>query len=91
MAEPKDTSSFFRKVVKDQGQALGHLAGEISKFVDSGAGNGRLKVERELLATALEDANAIVGSIFGIAMYSAYPIVLLALLGRRSAVNDFRA
>jgi alkylation response protein AidB-like acyl-CoA dehydrogenase len=53
---------FFRKIVKDQGQALGHLAGEISTFVESEAGNGRLKVERQLLATALEDANAIVGA-----------------------------
>ncbi len=52
---------FFRKIVKDQGQALGHLAKEISTFVASEAGNGRLKVERELLATALEDAQAIVG------------------------------
>ena len=52
---------FFRKIVKDQGAALGHLAGEIQAFIDSEAGNGRLKVERELLATALEDANAIVG------------------------------
>ncbi|ABL83926.1 MULTISPECIES: acyl-CoA dehydrogenase [unclassified Nocardioides] len=52
---------FFRKIVKDQGKALGHLAGEIQKFIDSEAGNGRLKNERELLATALADANAIVG------------------------------
>jgi alkylation response protein AidB-like acyl-CoA dehydrogenase len=52
---------FFRKIVKDQGAALGHLAGEISKFIESEAGNGRLKVERELLATALDDAQAIVG------------------------------
>jgi alkylation response protein AidB-like acyl-CoA dehydrogenase len=52
---------FFRKIVKDQGQALGHLAKEIETFIASEAGNGRLKVERELLATALEDANAIVG------------------------------
>ncbi|MEZ5193032.1 MAG: acyl-CoA dehydrogenase [Nocardioides sp.] len=52
---------FFRKVVKDQGRALGHLAGEIEKFIAAEAGNGRLKVERELLATALADANAIVG------------------------------
>ena len=52
---------FFRKIVKDQGQALGHLAKEIQTFVASEAGNGRLKVERELLATALEDAQAIVG------------------------------
>ena len=52
---------FFRKIVKDQGKALGHLAGEIESFIKSEAGNGRLKVERALLATALEDANAIVG------------------------------
>jgi alkylation response protein AidB-like acyl-CoA dehydrogenase len=52
---------FFRKIVKDQGKALGHLAGEIQKFIDSEAGNGRLKNERQLLATALDDANALVG------------------------------
>ena len=52
---------FFRKIVKDQGRALGHLAKEIEAFIASEAGNGRLKVERALLATALEDANAIVG------------------------------
>lgn len=52
---------FFRKIVKDQGRALGHIAGEIQKFIDSEAGNGRLKNERQLLATALDDANAMVG------------------------------
>lgn len=52
---------FFRKIVKDQGKALGHVAGEIKKFLESEAGNGRLKNERELLATALADAEAIVG------------------------------
>lgn len=52
---------FFRKIVKDQGKALGHLAGEIQAFIASEAGNGRLKNERQLLATALDDANALVG------------------------------
>ncbi|KAB2812463.1 acyl-CoA dehydrogenase [Pimelobacter simplex] len=52
---------FFRKIVKDQGKALGHLAAEIKAFAESGAGNGRLKNERELLATALADAEAMVG------------------------------
>ncbi len=52
---------FFRKIVKDQGRALGHLAKEIEGFISSEAGNGRLKQERELLATGLEDANALVG------------------------------
>ncbi|WP_436697774.1 acyl-CoA dehydrogenase [Nocardioides sp. BYT-33-1] len=52
---------FFRKIVKDQGKALGHVASEIKSFIESGAGNGRLKNERELLATALADAEAMVG------------------------------
>ncbi|MET0929790.1 MAG: acyl-CoA dehydrogenase, partial [Aeromicrobium sp.] len=55
---------FFRKIVKNKGQALGHLAAEIEAFVKSEAGNGRLKVERELLAKGLEDAQAIIGAIF---------------------------
>jgi alkylation response protein AidB-like acyl-CoA dehydrogenase len=53
---------FFRKIVKDQGSALGHLAGEITNFLESEAGNGRLKNERRLLSSALEDAQAIVGA-----------------------------
>src|SRR4051795_3480026 len=52
---------FFRKIVKDQGAALGHLAAQIQAFIDGEGGNGRLKVERELLATALADANTLVG------------------------------
>ena len=56
---------FFRKIVKDQGHALGHLAQEIRAFIESGAGNGRLKRERTLLAAALDDANAIVGHMIG--------------------------
>lgn len=53
---------FFRKIVKDQAQALGHVAGEIKAFLASEAGNGRLKVERELLAKGLEDAEAMVST-----------------------------
>ncbi|HET6166965.1 MAG TPA: acyl-CoA dehydrogenase, partial [Marmoricola sp.] len=53
---------FFRKIVKDQAKALGHLNNEIDAFIKSEAGNGRLKVERELLAKALEDASSLVGT-----------------------------
>jgi hypothetical protein len=53
---------FFRKIVRDQAQALGHLAGEIAAFAGSEAGNGRLKTERRLLASGLEDAQAIVAA-----------------------------
>jgi alkylation response protein AidB-like acyl-CoA dehydrogenase len=55
---------FFRKIVKNKGAALGYLAGEIEGFVTSEAGNGRLKIERELLAKGLEDAQAIIGATF---------------------------
>ena len=53
---------FFRKIVRDQGRRSATWPSEIKAFIDSEAGNGRLKVERELLATALEDAKAIVGT-----------------------------
>jgi alkylation response protein AidB-like acyl-CoA dehydrogenase len=50
---------FFRKIVRDQGQALGKLAGEITEFAKA-TGNG-LDKERELLARAVEDVQGIVG------------------------------
>ena len=56
---------FFRKIVKNKGQAIGHLAQEIQAFAQGEAGNGRLKVERELLGKGLEDTQAILGAIFG--------------------------
>src|SRR5690349_2786989 len=59
---------FFRKIVKDQAKALGHLNNEIDQFIKSEAGNGRLKVERELLAKALEDAGALVGAMINTLM-----------------------
>ncbi len=55
---------FFRKIVKNKGQALGYLANEVQTFAQSEAGNGRLKVERELLAKGLEDAQAIIAATF---------------------------
>ncbi|MFY0408480.1 acyl-CoA dehydrogenase [Solicola sp. PLA-1-18] len=56
---------FFRKIVKDKGQAIGHLAEQVQQFVASEAGNGRLKVERDLLAKGLEDAQGILAAMFG--------------------------
>ncbi|MBA2389535.1 MAG: acyl-CoA dehydrogenase [Geodermatophilaceae bacterium] len=56
---------FFRKIVKDQGRALTALLGEIQSFLDNEAGNGRLKAERALLATALSDTQAMVASMVG--------------------------
>jgi alkylation response protein AidB-like acyl-CoA dehydrogenase len=51
---------FFRKILRDNGEALKHLAAQIREFADSDAGNGRLKRERALLGTALSDAEAMV-------------------------------
>ncbi|SDS81148.1 acyl-CoA dehydrogenase [Microlunatus soli] len=50
---------FFRKIIRNQGQALGQLQGEVTAFLESQAGNGQLKDERELLAKGLEDIEAI--------------------------------
>ncbi|MGZ5402841.1 MAG: acyl-CoA dehydrogenase, partial [Aeromicrobium sp.] len=55
---------FFRKIVKNKGQALGYLAQEVQAFSQNEAGDSRLKVERELLAKGLEDAQAIIGAAF---------------------------
>jgi len=63
---------FFRKIIKDQGQALGQLAGKITEFVASEAGNGRLKEERALLAKGMEDAQAILG-VMGQALMASNP------------------
>jgi alkylation response protein AidB-like acyl-CoA dehydrogenase len=54
---------FFRKIVRDGGQAIGHLNTEIQAFLD--AGNGQLKEERALLATALGDLQAMIGTMIG--------------------------
>jgi alkylation response protein AidB-like acyl-CoA dehydrogenase len=60
---------FFRKIVKNQGQALGHIAGEIKAFLEA-EGNGELKESKALLTTALEDVNAIAGHMFNDLMAS---------------------
>ncbi len=56
---------FFRKIIRDQGQALGFLSNQIQSFVDNESGNGRLKDERALLATALVDIQQMVGTMIG--------------------------
>jgi alkylation response protein AidB-like acyl-CoA dehydrogenase len=61
---------FFRKILRDNGDALGHLTGEMKAFAESEAGNGRLKNERELLAAALGDVQGILNSMTGWAIGS---------------------
>ncbi|MEV0533403.1 acyl-CoA dehydrogenase [Kitasatospora sp. NPDC050463] len=54
---------FFRKIVKDGGQALTALSEQIQKFLGSAAGGDALAAERELLAKAAGDLEAIVGKL----------------------------
>ncbi|MFD2092919.1 acyl-CoA dehydrogenase [Blastococcus deserti] len=56
---------FFRKIVKDGGVALTWLAGQIQATIDAEAGNGRLKEERALLASALADVQGMLTAMFG--------------------------
>ena len=59
---------FFRKIIRDKGVALAHVAGQIQEFVANESGNGRLKTERALLAKALEDVQAMAAALTGYLM-----------------------
>ena len=61
---------FFRKIIRDKGQALAYVSGQIDSFVKNATGNGRLKAERALLATALEDVQAMAATLTGYLMSS---------------------
>ena len=59
---------FFRKIIRDKGVALAHVAGQIDEFIKNESGNGRLKTERALLKTALEDVQGMAASLTGYLM-----------------------
>ncbi|GGP13696.1 acyl-CoA dehydrogenase [Nonomuraea glycinis] len=61
---------FFRKILRNQGAAIGALLGEINAFAASEAGNGRLKEERKLLAEAAADIKAMGDTMAGWALGS---------------------
>ncbi|MER6917223.1 acyl-CoA dehydrogenase [Streptomyces sp. NPDC000594] len=52
---------FFRKIVRDQGQALNALSEEIKKFLAVGTGGEELAGARDALSRAAVDLEAIVG------------------------------
>jgi len=72
---------FFRKIVRDKGQALAFVSGEIQKFVDSESGNGRLKTEREQLAKALTDVQAMAATMTGYLMDAQQNVTSLYKVG----------
>jgi alkylation response protein AidB-like acyl-CoA dehydrogenase len=62
---------FFRKIVRDNGQAFGTLLGKIKDFAAADDGNGRLKAERAALAEGAAHVEAMAGTMTGFLMASA--------------------
>ncbi|HUZ37348.1 MAG TPA: acyl-CoA dehydrogenase [Streptosporangiaceae bacterium] len=58
---------FFRKILRNEGQALRALLGQITDFAVGESGNGRLKPERTALARAAADVEAMVSTMAGYA------------------------
>ena len=56
---------FFRKIMRNEGQTLRVLLGQITDFAAGEAGNGRLKPERAALAQAAGDVEAMVAAMAG--------------------------
>ena len=57
---------FFRKIVRDHGQALAHVASQVSTTIDSC--DAGLKQQAEQLRTALEDVQAMTAALTGYLM-----------------------
>ena len=55
----------FRKIVKDNGDALLTVAGEIQQFIESEGGNGQLKEERLALGKALGEVQGMLATMTG--------------------------
>jgi alkylation response protein AidB-like acyl-CoA dehydrogenase len=62
---------FFRKIIRDNGQAFGALLATIRDFAAADGGNGRLKAERAALAEAAGHVEAMAGAMAGFLMASA--------------------
>jgi alkylation response protein AidB-like acyl-CoA dehydrogenase len=60
---------FFRKIVRDRGEALQFVLAQITRTIDTC--NEALKPEAELLQTALDDATAMTGALTGYLMSAA--------------------
>jgi alkylation response protein AidB-like acyl-CoA dehydrogenase len=56
---------YFRKIVKNQGEALAYLLGEVRATAAAEDGNGRLKKERAALARGAGDVEAMVAAMNG--------------------------
>ncbi len=80
---------FFRKIVRDNGQALMHVAGQVQAFIDAEAGSAssmgdRLKEERALLGTALADVQSMLGTMIGFLTSSQEDVTNLYKVGQHA-------
>src|SRR5579863_4937823 len=62
---------FFRKIIRDRGQAFGALLAKVREFAAADGGNGRLKAERAALADAATQVEGIATAMTGYLMASA--------------------
>jgi len=69
---------YFRKIVRDQGSALGSLLGSVRATAAAESGNGRLKQERAALGRAADNVEAMVSAMNG---------YLLASMERAEEIN----
>jgi alkylation response protein AidB-like acyl-CoA dehydrogenase len=60
---------FFRKIVRDRGEAMAHVAAQISKTIDTC--DAALKTQADELRTALEDVQAMTATLTGYLMAAA--------------------
>ncbi|MDT5182711.1 MAG: hypothetical protein QOI29_869 [Mycobacterium sp.] len=60
---------FFRKIVRDRGEALAHVAAQISQSIDTC--DAALKTQADQLRTALEDVQAMTATLTGYLMAAA--------------------
>ncbi len=75
---------FFRKIARDQGVALAHVVAQIQKFLDSDAGHPELAECRWMLASALNDLQAMVTTLTGFLVGAAQRARELYRLGLES-------
>ena len=54
---------YFRKIARDRGVGLGHVVTQIQKFLDCANARPELATSRELLATGLDDVQAMVAAL----------------------------
>ena len=75
---------FLRKIVRDRGRAFGHVVEDITAFLDEDGGNGRLKDERVLLATALADVAGMLDTLTGHVAASAHEPARMHRVGQNA-------